>query len=171
MTVRNNITSSFTPVLVRIQYRGFRPDKLCPCPGTQTVAAKAGQGFMDYQEAKTFCQELIDLYQKQKGFLPVALRLKTVQRGTANYNKRTLTIPYWMFEDNYSLAYCYYYVLHEISHFIHHDKYYSRNHPETFKNIERELLADFGLTPVYSRAYAKQLLSENGEILYSRRKR
>lgn len=122
---------------------------------------------------RTFCQELINLYQNEMPL--ITLQLKDNRTGVANYGRNVLTIPLWLFEsskkywNNRSLEYRYYYVLHEISHFINYHTYNATGHQGTFRTVERRLLLDFGLIPVYKRAYVKQLLSENGDVLYSKK--
>jgi len=129
---------------------------------------------MELKEAKTFCQELINLYREAYD-LPIILQLKDVQCGSANYRTRKLTTPLWLFgksnkyfNANSPMAFQYWYVLHEISHFINCDNYGNYGHHKTFRGIERKLLKDFGLTPIYSRAYIRQLLYDNGETAYRR---
>ena len=130
---------------------------------------------MNHEQAKTLCQELIDLYVSQGDLQPVKLQVKDNYHGRASYNTRILVIPLWLFglskkgytKRNLTLAYRYYYILHEISHFINWDS--NRNtvgHGKLFKSIERRLLKDLGLVPVYNRAYVKQLLSSNGKTVY-----
>ncbi|HDY88538.1 hypothetical protein LCGC14_0360470 [marine sediment metagenome] len=130
---------------------------------------------MDRTEAKVFCQEIIDLYN-----LPnVKLRMVDNTHGYANYGTRVLAIPLWAFSlsakgygsREYPIEFRYAYVLHEISHFINIDSGGQYGHQGTFRTAERKLLAEFGLIPVYSRAYIKQLKTENGSVVYARMKR
>ncbi len=127
---------------------------------------------MNITEAKIFCQEIIDLY----SLSDVTLRLADKRRGTAYYATRVLAIPLWIFSlskkgygsRDYPIEYQYAYVLHEIAHFINRDVHYAQGHQRTFRTVERKLLADFGLVPVYNRVYIKQLKTENGNIVYTR---
>ena len=126
---------------------------------------------MNLLEAKTFSQELISLY----GLRNITLRLADNRIGNANYFDRILTLPYWLFNfsNNYNnnnkpLEYQYYYVLHEICHFIVNDKHRFYGHQGLFRETERKMLSEFGLVPIYARAYVKQLKTENGETIYTR---
>ncbi len=128
---------------------------------------------MNLLEARTFCQELINLYDLQN----ITLRLRDNHNGKANYTNRTLTIPYWLFNfskdysnSNNPLEYQYYYILHEICHFIVNDKYGFHGHQGLFRETEHKMLSEFGLIPIYARAYVKQLKTENGETVYMRRR-
>jgi len=68
-----------------------------------------------------------------------------------------ITIPNWIFAqaDEFQT----YYVVHELCHCIYGD------HKTLFKNLEKSILAEWGIEIEYSRAYPKRLYS-NGEMVY-----
>ena len=87
---------------------------------------------------------------------------KDVQRGTARFFTNSITIPKWINRE--SEAYQYYYVIHEVCHMLH----LISGHGPDFKEKEKEMLAQWGLSPVYSKAYVKELKSPKGVTLFKR---
>ncbi len=112
-------------------------------------------------------KELARYLMVEYSLLPIKTTFKSVQCGTSYFDTRHITMPTWIFD--HTMEYCYYYMIHEITHFITHDKHNYVGHQGTFRVFERNILADFGLTPVYSRAYIKELRSSaNGQLYFDR---
>ena len=119
------------------------------------------------KEAQGEAEQLRDLICNQYNLAPIKIKVKTIlQGGTAYYNTRFISIPVWTY--NEGLNYFYAYVLHEISHFINYDSKGNLGHSEDFRKIEKTLLKDFGLIPIYSRAYIKALNNEKGQRVWQR---
>jgi hypothetical protein len=53
-----------------------------------------------------------------------------------------------------------------LSHFINYDINKSYGHTEKFKEIEKDLLKEFGLIPIYKRVYIKALKNDRGDLLW-----
>ena len=93
---------------------------------------------------------------------PIATTFKSVQCGRASYHTRKITMPIWIFD--YSTEYQWCYMIHEVLHFILWDKMQYGGHGDVFKNWERNLLKEFGLSVTYKKAYIKTLNSSyNGD--------
>lgn len=112
-------------------------------------------------------QEVVDYMVSQEHILrryPVKLQVyvRPVYRGHAYYRTGRITIPDWALEKG--IEYAYSYVIHEVCHFLT----IGEHHNKKFKEVETRWLREFGLVPVYRRAYKKQLLTINGEVLFSR---
>lgn len=117
-------------------------------------------------EAQKEAQEILDYAVNKYNLKPIVLKVKDIQSGRAIEASRFVSIPLWAYEKG--IHYFYYYVLHEISHFIEwHRGIYLAGHSDIFKSIERELLKDFGLKPDYKKAYVWALtLIANGDRIY-----
>jgi predicted SprT family Zn-dependent metalloprotease len=120
------------------------------------------------KEAQSEAEQLRDLIWNQYNLAPIKIKVKTITKGgTAYYNTRFISIPVWTY--NEGLNYFYAYVLHELGHFINYDSQnYEKGHNGKFKKIEQTLLKDFGLIPLYSRAYIKALNNERGQRVWQR---
>jgi predicted SprT family Zn-dependent metalloprotease len=115
------------------------------------------------KEAKTILDYCIAKY----NIKPIKIKVKNIRGGSAYYSSRFISIPIWAY--NEGLNYFYAYVLHEVSHFINYDSQdYKRGHTEKFQKIEKTLLKDFGLIPVYNKVYIKALKNERGQIIYTK---
>jgi hypothetical protein len=109
---------------------------------------------------------------KKENLSLIKINFKPVKgSGRAHYRYRNITIPEWIFEESFTDAYQYWYIIHEICHFIIHDNRLGKGHDVNFKKVEMEYLKMFGIYPIYSKAYPKILLSPSGKILYKRQKR
>lgn len=97
---------------------------------------------------------------------PIKIKVKDIRQGHALYLNRTITIPSW--SANKGKEYFYYYVIHEFTHFICYDKFKHHGHSPEFKKIETAILKEWGLYPIYAKAYIKELRADNGDILYKR---
>lgn len=106
-------------------------------------------------------QAIADLTVEYFKIEKVKVELKLVNGGRARIKTRKITIP--IFAVDNGEAYYTYYVVHEVAHFL------SRTHNDWFKKLETEGLRQWGIKPKYARAYAKELLSLNGETLYKRK--
>ncbi len=111
--------------------------------------------------------ELVDLFEYLKtkylySFVNINIQFKSVKRGRARYLTNSITIPLWIL--NYPIEYQYYYIIHEVTHFIA----IYQGHNDMFKQKEKELLNEFGLIPIYNRVYIKQLNGINGDVKYKR---
>ncbi len=106
---------------------------------------------------------MIDEY----GLSPIETTFKDVQCGTSYLNSRHITMPTWIFE--HTMEYCYAYMIHEVIHFITKDKHSYVGHQGIFRKLEKQILKEFGMRPIYSRAYAKELRScVNGQLYFDR---
>lgn len=120
---------------------------------------------MSYIQLQSELQDVLDYIISEEPLCPTNLfvKFKEVQKGRAYYKTGRITIPLWSLRRSREFAY--YYIIHEICHFIDMG---INNHNDRFKSIEKYWLAQFGLQPVYMKAYPKQLLSSNGRILWQR---
>jgi hypothetical protein len=115
-------------------------------------------------EAKKEAQSILDYCVKVYGLnSTIKIYVKNTNRGNANYYTNKINIPLWSY--NRGLNYFYSYVLHEVSHFLNNYKG-NYGHSSEFKNIEKKLLIDFGMIPIYKKVYIKELKSESGETLF-----
>lgn len=82
--------------------------------------------------------------------------------GRANLTHTQFTVPKHALE-KFGETYLYYYVIHEFTHC------YANNgtHDGQFKRTERKLLALFGITIDYAKAYPRALYA-NGEKVYQK---
>jgi len=94
------------------------------------------------------------------------IKFKDIRRGRATRNNY-ISIPKWAYNREGSI-YALYYVLHEVSHQICIKTKSGRGHNEGFKTQEKELLSRYNLIPKYARAYAKELIDKNGNILWKK---
>jgi len=108
-------------------------------------------------------QELANLLavQLKLGFVP-QVEINKVKRGRARLKTFKITIPEWTIRQG--CEYAYYYTIHEVCHFRH------SNHLAQFKRLERRLLKQWGLTPVYKKAYPRELKSAAGMPLWTFKK-
>ena len=98
---------------------------------------------------------------------PIEIKFKDVNCGTAYYHRRHITMPTWIFD--HTMEYCWAYMIHEVLHFVTDDKYNYSGHQDIFRDLERINLNEFGLYPVYARAYIKELRSSsNGQLYFDR---
>ena len=95
---------------------------------------------------------------------PAKLRLKHL-KSCGRYHTKThsISVPFWA--GSRGIEYAWWYVIHESIHAIGYG-----GHGKAFKAKETYWLNQFGLNPLYAKAYVKQLLSLNGEVLYIRPK-
>lgn len=99
--------------------------------------------------------------------IPFKTAVRSIQAGYCNHNKNIIVIPGWIekFPYSYQIAY----VLHEIAHALVGPGHL---HDSVFRSQEQKMLEEWGLVPVYSRAYIRELRSkDSGEVLYKREKR
>jgi predicted SprT family Zn-dependent metalloprotease len=120
------------------------------------------------KEIQKEVEDLKNYLEKKYKLNPIKIKVKDINSGRAIYKSRFISIPLWAYDRG--INYFYWYVIHEVCHFICNDTLmYNAKHSDLFKNKERELLKDFGLIPIYARAYVKELLSNSGEVLYTRK--
>jgi predicted SprT family Zn-dependent metalloprotease len=108
--------------------------------------------------------KLRDLIITKYNLNPIKIRVKEIRQGFAYYESRAISIPIWAYlqGQDYFRAY----VLHELGHFINYDTTKTYGHNENFKKIEKELLAGFGLVPIYKRVYLKALKNDKGDLVW-----
>ena len=111
-------------------------------------------------------KNLATVITKKQGIKSIKIQFKNTLKGRARLRTRSITIPTWVFK--YAKEYQYYYMIHELTHFIERDKLGYSGHDNHFKKIESRILKEYGIIPIYSKAYAKELRNLKGEILYSR---
>lgn len=100
---------------------------------------------------------------KKHNIKPIRIEFKQVRRGRARYKTRSITIPTWIFKG--IKEYRIYYMVHELTHFIGHEKFGIGGHGKLFKKIENQILADYNIIPIYSKAYPKELQNPQGQTL------
>jgi len=98
------------------------------------------------------------------------LKMMDANKGYAYGHRNLVTIPYWPARhgEHYFTAY----VVHEVTHIyrfsLHPDHWFSEpSHGIEFHASERRALAQWGLEPVYARAYVKELRF-NGQVVFNR---
>ena len=96
---------------------------------------------------------------------PARCKVKDTRAGHAFPRKNLITIPTWALGEGE--VYTTYYIVHELCHFC----CFTRGHGSEFKERERTALREWGLLPVYAKAYPKELHNLNGETLYKRKGR
>jgi predicted SprT family Zn-dependent metalloprotease len=116
-------------------------------------------------EAQHEAQEILDYSINTYNLKPIKIKVKNINKGRAYYLSRFISIPSRAYDKG--LTYFYYYVLHEIAHFICYDKFNNSGHSNLFKGIETELLEDFDIIAEYKKVYIKRLLSRNRQVVYS----
>lgn len=114
---------------------------------------------MNIRELKKLAQVII----LKHNLTPIKIQFKAVRRGKARISTRKITIPIWIFES--VKEYQYYYIIHELTHFILKDNFGFAEHSETFKKLESQILRDYSIIPIYSKVYAKELRNLQGEKL------
>ena len=120
------------------------------------------------KELQKEAEDLKNYLERKFRLNPIEIKVKNINCGRAIYSSRFISIPLWAYDRG--INYFYWYVIHEVTHFIANESYNANcKHDNRFKRIETENLKDFGLIPIYARAYVKELLSNNGEVLYSRK--
>lgn len=121
------------------------------------------------EQIKKELRELLDFILQEEeipeSHIKIKLEFKNNRRGRAHPNGR-LVVPLWAIKEG--VEYAYYYLIHEVSHFINRYRNFSiSSHGPEFKDIELFWLVQFGLYPKYKKAYPKKLLSENGKVLWT----
>lgn len=91
--------------------------------------------------------------------LDIDIKIKPLKRGTARFRheKWIITIPQWAMDRSEEFGI--YYIVHEIAHVVCNEVFKQRGHCDTFKMIEDEYLADFGLVVIRKKAYPKSLIA------------
>jgi len=105
--------------------------------------------------------ELLDISKnlcKKYGLPDIKIEIKQVNRGRARILTNKITIPLWVLQK--TKAFGYYYIIHEITHFIT-----CNEHGQWFKDVESKILKTYDIVPHYAKAYAKALYSLKGEKL------
>jgi hypothetical protein len=118
------------------------------------------------EHAKTVAQLTADFF----GIPMPELVMTDKNKGFAFAYRNLVEIPYWPARhgEHYFTAY----VVHEVTHLyrfsLHKDRWYSEpSHGTEFHTSERLALAQWGLEPVYARAYIKEL-RYNGQVVFNR---
>ena len=89
----------------------------------------------------------------------IKINIKNIHNGRACYKTGYISIPRWAMREG--IEYAYYYTIHEVCHCIT-----MSGHDSRFKRYEQKWLKEFGLTPIYKKAYTKALISANGQTLW-----
>ena len=116
------------------------------------------------QEAQKEAQEVLNWCLLTYHLKLITIKIKAIRRGKACCNNRFISIPLWAYDRG--LSYFYYYILHEVSHFICFDKFNCFGHTGVFKRIEQEVLKEFDLIPMYKKVYINSLINGRGQELY-----
>lgn len=112
-------------------------------------------------------QELSNYLTKKRKITSITIQFKEVRKGRARIKSRKITIPKGA--ERQGLEFLYYYLIHEVCHFICYDLNLGYNHDKGFKTIEQEELKEFNLIPIYAKAYPKELKNSNGMIVWKRK--
>ncbi|MHA1787867.1 MAG: hypothetical protein ACTSXT_01440 [Candidatus Helarchaeota archaeon] len=120
---------------------------------------------MEKKELKLLAEHIRDKVIKQYSLEYISIKIKNIKRGHANYRSRLISIPYWAYYQE-NIYHFKYYILHELSHFINWDKNKLTRHNQEFKNIEKTLLYNYKMIPIYKRAYIKILMDLEKNILW-----
>lgn len=88
------------------------------------------------------------------------IHLKHNRRGHTNYHSGYISIPIWAI--NEGKEYLYYYIIHELTHWI-----LNQGHTSEFREIETEILNSYLIEPIYDRAYARALI-KNGVTVWDK---
>ena len=113
-------------------------------------------------------QELSNLICESEKINPIEIQIKNTNCGRARVRTRKITIPLWIYKN--SIEFVWYYVIHEVCHFIMYDNNMPKaGHNEVFKAKEKIILKDYGMIPIYARAYPKELKTLNGLSLYTKK--
>jgi len=115
---------------------------------------------------KAELQELANYMIAEESLKPIDIQLKLVRCGRARYKTRKITIPTWA--KDRGIEYLYYYLIHEVTHFICIDRGIHCGHGRSFKEIEQKWLKEFGIIPIYAKAYPKGLQNLNGDTIWKR---
>jgi len=91
------------------------------------------------------------------------IKFKNTRRGSSTYNKN-ISIPKWSLR--HGRAYSIYYIVHEVTHQLDFNRGHGWGHGKPFKELESQLLARYGIVPIYAKAYAKRLENTEGKILW-----
>ncbi len=109
--------------------------------------------------------KLADFMVEKEGIYPVKIIFKNVKAGMAHcrFNKKSwITIPTWIFEDDSSNEFRYYYIIHEMCHVtLHYKGFFKHGHRDNFKKMEKKYLDIFGIRVEYKITYPKKIYSNN----------
>ena len=108
-------------------------------------------------------KNLATIITRKQDIKPIKIEFKNTLRGWARNKTRAITIPIWIFQG--IKEYQYYYMIHELVHFIEKDKLGYSGHNNHFKKIESQILKEYGIIPIYNKAYAKELRNLEGKKL------
>ena len=112
--------------------------------------------------AEDFLEELINKYKSR--YKNIKIKVKSTQRGTANYNSITITIPvaYTLYSHESEL-FLKIYIIHEFCHF----KAKGHGHGYKFKFWEKRILRDYGFEVIYNKAYIKAYYDLDGNFKFN----
>ncbi len=95
------------------------------------------------------------------------IKFKKISGGRAT-KLGNISIPKWTLKESKNQYYALYYVIHEVSHLIQYHRGLKGCHTDEFKEIEKALMLRYNMIPIYSKAYPKKLINQQGETLYER---
>ena len=113
--------------------------------------------------------DVADFIIEQENLLPIRIQFKEIKgAGRAHYHTRSITIPMWIWKDRYSDEYRYWYIIHEVCHFVVGP---GNSHNHRFKEKERFWLKEFGILVEYAKAYPKRLMTLTGKTVHRKKTR
>jgi hypothetical protein len=109
--------------------------------------------------------ELIEYLFEAEHRTPPRVEIRDRQNGFAKPHINLIVLPEWLWSDSEPTEYVAYYAIHEACHFLVH----SHKHNGRFREAEKRWLREFGLLPIYSRAYVKGLATLDGRVVWARK--
>jgi len=98
----------------------------------------------------------------EKNSIPsINIKIKPINQGRANFRSNFISFPLWVLSKK--REYIYYYLIHEITHFITWKKFKISNHKSIHKKIEQEICKEFRIVIKYAKAYPKALFNIKGK--------
>lgn len=127
---------------------------------------------MNIEKLQKIAEEIIYSYCKEYELKSINIKVKNNKGcGRCYYRTRFISIPTWTYIQG-GIEYLTAYVVHEMIHFIKHDRGYNYKHGSAFINMETRLLKKIGLIPLkYRKAYYSKLEDNNGKLLWLWEKR
>jgi hypothetical protein len=105
-------------------------------------------------------QKVANAMCRQAKVAAIGVEVREVRRGRARPRTGRVTVPTWALD--LGRAYALYYVIHEVVHLLIREA----RHTPRFHETEVQWLVQYGMRPVYRRAYPKQMWSLDGVLLW-----
>ena len=107
-------------------------------------------------------KELIQYICEKEGYKSIPkVKIAYTDCSYAHFRTNSITLSLWNYE-RFGIEGWYAIIIHEIVHLLIWD----RLHNDRFKECERKWLREFGLIPIYQRAYARKYEYLNGRTAF-----